>query len=97
MSLVYITPTGVCEQIPSPLKSRVGLDDIAANTCRVVNELTDTAWASGDYQIMRATEKIAAVIALNSTYPTCRAAEVLLQQASDLVTLLKLVPSWRDR
>ena len=97
MSLIYITPTGTLEQIPSPLKSRVGLDDIVANTCRAVNELTDTAWASGDCQMMRATERIAAAVALSATYQTCMAAERLLQEASDLVTLLKLVPSWRDR
>jgi hypothetical protein len=92
----YITATGAYEQIPSPLKSIVPLDMIVADTCRVMNELTGMVWASGDSQMMRATEKIAAVVALKSTYRTCMAVETLLEQASNLVTLLKLTPSWRD-
>lgn len=96
MSLVYISASGVLEQIPSPLKPTIGLDWIVADTCRALNELTDTAWASGDSQAMRIAEKIAAVVALNSTYGVSMAAETLLHQASSLVTLLKLAPSWRD-
>ena len=93
----YITITGAYEQIPSSLKTSIPLDLIVADTCRVMNELTGMVWASGDGQMMRATEKIAAAVALNSTYRVCMAAETLLQQASSLVTLLKLVPSWRDQ
>ena len=97
MSLIYISVTGALEQIPSPLKSGVPLEEIVENTCHAMNTFTDTTWASGDYQMMRAAEKIAAAVALGATYQTCKAMERLLQEASDLVTLLKLAPSWRDR